>query len=60
MKYGLNRTNIRLFTEQVGGLVVNELNFILGVQGSNFTNAMCCGQHWNIDRIFYTYLDYLG
>ncbi len=60
MKYGLNRINIKLFTQQVGSLVVKELNCILGVQGSNFTNAMCFGQHWNIDGIFCTYLDYLN
>jgi hypothetical protein len=27
-----------------GGLVVKELNSIFGVQGSNFTNDICCGQ----------------
>jgi hypothetical protein len=52
MKYGVNRITIRLLAQQVDGLVVKELNFILGVQKSNFTNAMHCGQHWNIDRIF--------
>ncbi len=29
---------LRLFTQQMGGLVVKEFNSILGVRGSNFTN----------------------
>ncbi len=32
--------------------MVKELILILGVQGSKFMNDICCGQHWNIDRIF--------
>jgi hypothetical protein len=40
--------------------MVKELNSIPRVQGSNFTNDICCGQDWNIDQIFYAYLDYLG
>jgi hypothetical protein len=60
MKCNLNTLNIKLLTQQVGGLVVKELNSILKVQGSNFINNMCCGQHWNINWIFHTYLNYLG
>jgi hypothetical protein len=41
------RMNIRLFT-QVGGLVVKELNSILGVQGSNFINDIHYGQQIGI------------
>jgi len=35
------------------------LSYICGVQGSNFTNGICCGQGWNVDQIFFTYIDYL-
>jgi hypothetical protein len=42
MKYGLNRINIH---NECGDLVVKELNSILGVQGSNFTNDNHCEQH---------------
>jgi hypothetical protein len=60
MKHGLHKINIRLFTKKWGGFVVKELNSIFGAQGSNFTNDIYYGQHWNIDRIFYTYLYYLS
>jgi hypothetical protein len=51
MKYGLNKINTKLFTQQMGGLVVKELNSILGVQESNFTNDIIAV---NNDRIFHT------
>jgi hypothetical protein len=39
MRYGVNKINTRLFTQQLGWLgVIKEFNSILGVQGSNFTN----------------------
>jgi hypothetical protein len=40
--------------------VVKELITILGVQGSIPTNDMGCGQWWDVDQIFFTYLAYLG
>jgi uncharacterized UPF0160 family protein len=43
-----------LFNNKWGGLVVKELISILGVQGSIFTHGMGCGQHWNVDQIFFT------
>jgi hypothetical protein len=49
MKYGLNKTTLDNLHNKWGGLMVNKLNSIFGVQGSNFTNDMRCGQHWNID-----------
>jgi hypothetical protein len=48
MKYGLNRINIKLFTQQVG-FGGKGIQFHPGVEGSNFTNDMQYGQHWNID-----------
>ncbi len=59
MKYGLNKINNKLFTEQLGWLCGKRVEFHPFVQGSNFTNDIYCGQHWNIDWIFHTYLDYL-
>jgi hypothetical protein len=49
MKYGLNRINIKLFTQQVRWLGGKGVKFHPWVEGFNFTNAMCCGQHWIID-----------
>jgi hypothetical protein len=43
-----------------GGLVVKMLNFLIEVGGSNFTNDMHYGQHWNVDHIFHVHLNYLG
>jgi len=43
MKYGLNKLSD--LHNKSGGLVVKELNSILGVQGTNFTKDMWCGQH---------------
>jgi hypothetical protein len=51
MKYALNKIKIRFFTQQVGWLGGKGMNSILGVQGSSYTNDMCCAQHWNIDQI---------
>jgi len=59
MKFGLNRINITLFTQQMGWLGGKNMNSIFGVQGSNFRNDISCGQHHNIGRIFHTYLNYL-
>jgi len=39
-----------------GGLVAKESISILGVQGSIPINDMGCGQCWDVDRIFFTYL----
>jgi hypothetical protein len=60
MEYGLNKINIRLFTQEI-----KDLNSILGIQGTNFTCDIHYGQHWNIDRILYLprlarLCDYLG
>jgi hypothetical protein len=60
MKYSLNKKKLDYLHYKCGVLAVNELNSYLGVQGWNFTNDIHCGQHWNIDQIFCTYLDYLG
>jgi hypothetical protein len=49
MKYGLNKINNKLFTEQLGWLCGKRVEFHPFVQGSNFTNDIYCGQHWNID-----------
>jgi hypothetical protein len=43
-----------------GGLVVKELMSILGVQKSILINAMGCGQCWNVDKIFPTYIANIG
>jgi hypothetical protein len=52
--------HITSFGQQMGGLVVKELTSILGVQGSIRTNGMGCGQCWNVDKIFPTYLANIG
>jgi hypothetical protein len=52
MKYGLNKINSKLFTQQLGWLCGKRVELHPLVQGSNFTNDICCGQHWNIDWIF--------
>jgi hypothetical protein len=52
MKYGLNQLTLDYSHNRWGGLVVKELNSILRVQGSSFTNDMRCAQHWNIDKMF--------
>jgi hypothetical protein len=38
MKYGLNKINLKLFTQQAGWLGGKGIQSILGVEGSNFTN----------------------
>jgi hypothetical protein len=38
---------------------VNESNSLLGVQGSNFINDIPYGQGLNVDKIYFTYIDYL-
>jgi hypothetical protein len=53
MKYGLNRINIILFTQQVRWLDGKGVEFHYWVQGLNFTNDNHCGQQWNINWIFY-------
>jgi hypothetical protein len=60
MKYGLNKMNTRYVHNKQGGLVVKELNSILGVQGSNFTNDIHYVQHSDIDQMFQTYSNSLG
>jgi hypothetical protein len=60
MKYGLNIIKLDYLHKNWGGLMVKELNSILEVQGSNFTNDMHCSQHWNIHQIFHSDLDYLS
>jgi hypothetical protein len=61
MKYNLNIINNKLFTQQVEWLCGKKLDYIFGVQRSNFTNYIHCGQHWNVDLEFNnTYLNYLG
>jgi hypothetical protein len=53
MKYGVNKINIKLFTQQVWWLDDKGIElhpwgpFV--VQGSNFTNDIHYGQQWNID-----------
>jgi hypothetical protein len=42
-----------------GSLVVKELTYILGVQGSIPIISMGCGQWWDVDQIFPTYIAYL-
>ncbi len=60
MKYGLNKINIRLFRQQVGSLVVKELNSILGVQGLNFTTCIVVKIGILIEYFAPTYLSRLG
>jgi hypothetical protein len=60
MKYGLNKINIRLFRQQVGGSVVKELNSILGVQGLNFTTCIVVNIGILIEYFAPTYLSRLG
>jgi hypothetical protein len=45
MKYGLNKINTKLFTQKVRWLGGKEINSILGVQGSNFTNDIVVGNN---------------
>jgi hypothetical protein len=60
MEYGLNKINIRLFTQEVGWLGCKGIELhILGPR-NKLHMWICYGQLWNIDRIFCTYLDYLG
>jgi hypothetical protein len=61
MKYDLNRINIKSYTQKVGSFGGKWIEiYFFGVHESNFTINICCGQHWNIDRIFNIYLDYLN
>jgi hypothetical protein len=43
-----------------GDLVVNELILIFEIQGSIATNDIGCVQHWNVDKIFTTFVTNLG
>ncbi len=44
MKYGVNQMHTNYFHNNWGGLIVNELDSILEVQGSNLKSDMSCGQ----------------
>jgi len=49
MKYGVNQMHTNYFHNKWGGLIVNELDSILEVQGSNLKSDMSCGQWWSVD-----------
>jgi hypothetical protein len=45
MKYGLNRINTKVFTQQVGWFGGKGIELHSWGPKSNFTNDICCGQH---------------
>ncbi len=49
IKYGLNRINIGLFTQEAGWLGGNWIKLHTCVEGSNFTNDIHCFQHCDIN-----------
>jgi hypothetical protein len=57
---GLIECTLLLCHNKWGGLVVKKFISILGVQKLIPTNDMGCGQRWNVDQIFTTYLANIG
>jgi hypothetical protein len=60
MKYGLNKINTRLFTQQVGWFGCKGIEHNPWGPRFKLHNHIHYGQHWNIDQMFHTYLNYLG
>jgi hypothetical protein len=52
--------HLTLFPQQVGWLGVKEFISNLGIKGTILMNGMGCGQHWNVDQIFPTYIANIG
>ncbi len=51
---------IIILAQQMRWLNGKTVDFHLGVQRSITTNGTSCGQRWNVDRIFLTYITYLS
>jgi len=52
--------HIIILPQQVGGLAIKELISIPKVKRSIPINGMGCGQWWDVDQIFPTYITNLG